>query len=158
DRMALGLSRIEAHYFVNDIFLPNDGLVAGLDRIRHLPCTIVQGRYDIVCPIVTADLLARAWPEAAYRIIPDAGHSALEPGIRAALIAAADRALYAAKTRGGDQVMSGEDLEARPLRGRQRSAGQLPRGRDERHRDHEHAQRAGAQPSPVAATEGPADG
>ncbi|MEX1163748.1 MAG: GGDEF domain-containing protein [Nitriliruptor sp.] len=74
------------------------------------------------------------------------------------LLVRADRALYAAKTRGGDQVMSGEDLEARPLRGRQRSAGQLPRGRDERHRDHEHAQRAGAQPSPVAATEGPADG
>ena len=53
---------------------------ADLDRIRNLPGTIVQGRYDIVCPPVTADALARAWPEARYVVVPDAGHSALEPG------------------------------------------------------------------------------
>ena len=63
---------------------------ADLDRIRHLPCTIVQGRYDIVCPPVTADALARAWPEARYVVVPDAGHSALEPGIRAALVNATE--------------------------------------------------------------------
>jgi proline iminopeptidase len=61
-----------------------------LDRIRHLSSTIVQGRYDIVCPPVTADALARAWPEARYVVVPDAGHSALEPGIRAALVNATE--------------------------------------------------------------------
>jgi proline iminopeptidase len=56
-----------------------------------LPATIVQGRYDMVCPIVGADELARAWPEAHYVIVPDAGHSAMEPGIRAALVAATEK-------------------------------------------------------------------
>jgi proline iminopeptidase len=90
DRMALGLARIEAHYFVNDIFLPENALLAGVGRIRHLPATIVQGRYDMVCPIATADELARAWPEAEYVVVADAGHSAMEPGIRAALVAATE--------------------------------------------------------------------
>ena len=54
--------------------------------MRHIPAVIVQGRYDVVCPIVTADRLHRAWPEADYRIVPDAGHSAMEPGIRSALV------------------------------------------------------------------------
>ena len=91
DRMALGLARIEAHYFANDIFLPENALLEGIDRIRNVPAVIVQGRYDVVCPIVTADELHRAWPEADYRVIPDAGHSALEPGIRRALVAATER-------------------------------------------------------------------
>ena len=86
DRMALGLSRIEAHYFVNDIFLPPDFLLNNIGKIRHIPTTIVQGRYDAVCPIVSADDLVRAFPEADYHIINDAGHSAFEPGIRARLI------------------------------------------------------------------------
>ena len=60
-------------------------------RIRHLPCTIVQGRYDIVCPPVTADALARAWPEAEYVVVPDAGHSVREPGITRELVAAVER-------------------------------------------------------------------
>lgn len=85
---ALALARIEAHYFANRIFLEPDALLAGLDRIRHLPCVIVQGRYDAVCPIVTADTLSRAWPEARYVVVPDAGHSAWEPGILAALVEA----------------------------------------------------------------------
>jgi len=88
DRVALGLARIEAHYFVNDIFLPENALLEGVARIRKIPAVIVQGRYDVVCPIVTADELHRAWPEADYQIIPDAGHSAMEPGIRRALVAA----------------------------------------------------------------------
>jgi len=90
DRTALSLARIEAHYFVNHIFLPDNSLLDQLPRIRHLPCTIVQGRYDAVCPIVSADELARAWPEARYVIVDDAGHSAFEPGISRALVAATD--------------------------------------------------------------------
>jgi proline iminopeptidase len=91
DRMALGLARIEAHYFKHDIFLPENSLLANVDRIRRIPATIVQGRYDMVCPTVTADDLTRAWPEADYVVVPDAGHSAMEPGIRAALVAAMEK-------------------------------------------------------------------
>ncbi|MGA2089085.1 MAG: alpha/beta hydrolase, partial [Stellaceae bacterium] len=60
-------------------------------RIRALPGIIVQGRYDMVCPIASADALHHAWPEAHYVIVPDAGHSAMEPGIRAELVAATER-------------------------------------------------------------------
>ena len=88
DTIALGLARLEAHYFINDIFMDPGALMGGIERIRQIPAVIVQGRYDIVCPIVTADEVARAWPEADYQIIPDAGHSAMEPGIRAGLVAA----------------------------------------------------------------------
>lgn len=88
DAIALSLARIEAHYFLNNIFLPENSLLDNLYKIRHLPAVIVQGRYDGVCPIVTADELARAWPEAFYEIVPDAGHSAFEPGIARALIGA----------------------------------------------------------------------
>ena len=91
DRMALGLARIEAHYFRNNIVAPEDDLIRQVDRIRHLPAIIVQGRYDMICPIVSADELARAWPEAEYVVVPDAGHSAMEPGIRARLVAATDK-------------------------------------------------------------------
>ncbi|HQT30971.1 MAG TPA: prolyl aminopeptidase [Thiobacillus sp.] len=99
DKTALSLSRIEAHYFVNNIFLPDNSLLARLDCIRAIPAIIVQGRYDAVCPIVSADELARAWPEARYVVVPDAGHSAFEPGIARELIAACDRF---AKTGGFD--------------------------------------------------------
>jgi proline iminopeptidase len=91
DSHALGLARIEAHYFVNGSFLPDGGLIADIDRIRRIPTVIVQGRYDMVCPIVTADELVRAWPEAEYTVVPDAGHSALEPGVRVQLLRATDR-------------------------------------------------------------------
>jgi proline iminopeptidase len=91
DRMALGLARIEAHYFRNNVVAPKDDLVRRIDAIRRLPAIIVQGRYDMVCPIASADELARAWPEAEYVIVPDAGHSAMEPGIRARLIAATEK-------------------------------------------------------------------
>ena len=89
--MASALARIETHYFVNDLFMSDNGLIENIDRIRHLPSTIVQGRYDMVCPVVTADELHAAWPEADYVIVPDAGHSAMEPGIRSALIRATER-------------------------------------------------------------------
>jgi proline iminopeptidase len=91
DRMALGLARIEAHYFMHHVVAPADDYVANIQRIRRVPATIVQGRYDMVCPIAGADELARAWPEAEYIIVPDAGHSAMEPGIRAQLVAATER-------------------------------------------------------------------
>jgi proline iminopeptidase len=70
---------------------PKDDLVRRIDAIRRLPAIIVQGRYDMVCPITRADELARAWPEAEYVIVPDAGHSAMEPGIRGRLIAATEK-------------------------------------------------------------------
>ena len=91
DAAALAIARIESHYFVHRAFLEPDQLLANLGRIRHLPCTIVQGRYDIVCPIVTADTLARAWPEAEYVVVPDAGHSIRESGIARELVAAVAR-------------------------------------------------------------------
>jgi proline iminopeptidase len=91
DALAYALARIETHYFVNDLFMAENALLDNIDRIRHLPGIIVQGRYDMVCPIGTANALHQAWPEADYVIIPDAGHSAMEPGIRAALVRATER-------------------------------------------------------------------
>ena len=91
DRVSLGLARIEAHYFTHDIFLPENSLLDNVHRLRTIPCVIVQGRYDAVCPIVSADDLHRAWPEAEYIIVPDAGHSAWEPGISAELVRAMER-------------------------------------------------------------------
>ena len=87
---ALALARIEAHYFAHRMFLPENHVLANLARIRELPATVVQGRYDMVCPAVTADELVRAWPEARYVVVPDAGHSAMEPPIRSALIEATE--------------------------------------------------------------------
>jgi len=92
DRMSLGLARIEAHYLKTEIATPETDLVARLGPIRGIPTTIVQGRYDMVCPIVSADELANAWPEAEYVVVPDAGHSAMEPGVRGQLITATERA------------------------------------------------------------------
>ena len=91
ERMALGLARIEAHYFRHNIIAPADDLVAHIERIRRIPAVIVQGRYDMVCPIASADELAQAWPEAEYNVIADAGHSAMEPGIRSRLVAATEK-------------------------------------------------------------------
>ncbi|HYT96019.1 MAG TPA: prolyl aminopeptidase [Casimicrobiaceae bacterium] len=91
DMAALAIARIESHYFVHAGFLADRELIENVSRIRHLPCTIVQGRYDVICPPVTADELARAWPEAEYIIVPDAGHSVREPGITRELVAAVKR-------------------------------------------------------------------
>ncbi|MFN6954247.1 MAG: prolyl aminopeptidase [Acetobacteraceae bacterium] len=91
DRSALGLARIEAHYFAHGLFLPPGGLLAHMQRIAHVPAEIIQGRYDMVCPAETAFDLAAAWPKARLTIIPDAGHSALEPGVRTALVSAVER-------------------------------------------------------------------
>ena len=91
DVVALGLARIEAHYFTHDIFLPLNSLLDNVSRIRNIPGVIVQGRYDAVCPIISADDLHRAWPEAEYHIVPDAGHAAWESGICKQLVAAGER-------------------------------------------------------------------
>jgi proline iminopeptidase len=90
DRVALGLARIEAHYFRHDIFLPADFLLRNADRMAGIPGVIVQGRYDIVCPTISADDLHRAWPSAEYVVVQDAGHSAFEPGIRSRLVLATE--------------------------------------------------------------------
>jgi len=91
DVAALGLARIEAHFFANGCFLNEGALLAGARRLADIPGAIVQGRYDMVCPPAAAEQLARAWPKARFDLVPDAGHSALEPGIAAALVAATER-------------------------------------------------------------------
>jgi proline iminopeptidase len=89
---ALAFARIECHYFMNNAFFPTDNyLIENIGKIRHIPTVIVQGRYDVVCPMMSAWELHRAWPEADLRIIPDAGHSATEPGIIDALVEATDK-------------------------------------------------------------------
>jgi proline iminopeptidase len=90
DHIALGLARIEAHYMRSNRFTPDDLLLQRVPRIRHIPCAIVQGRYDLLCPPITAAALHAAWPGSRLQIIDDAGHSAHEPGIRAALVAVMD--------------------------------------------------------------------
>ena len=89
--LALGLARIEAHYFINQMFLSEDSLLKNVDQVRSIPAIIVQGRYDMICPFVTAADLHAAWPEAQFMVVPDAGHSSLEPGIRSALVRATNQ-------------------------------------------------------------------
>ena len=92
DAVALAMARIEAHYFVNRGFLvTEDQLLRDVERIRHIPAVIVQGRYDVVCPPTSAWDLHRAWPEADFIMTPDSGHSAFEPPNSRALVAATDR-------------------------------------------------------------------
>ena len=89
---AAAFARIECHYFVNGgFFESDDNLLQHIDRIRSIPAVIVQGRYDVVCPMMSAWELHQAWPEAEFIVIPDAGHSMTEPGIRIALLDASDR-------------------------------------------------------------------
>jgi len=84
---ALQFARIECHYFTNNAFFKtNNWLIENVNKIRHIPAVIVQGRYDVVCPARSAWELHQAWPESTLHIIPDAGHSANEPGIRSKLI------------------------------------------------------------------------
>jgi proline iminopeptidase len=92
DAFALAVARIECHYFVNGGFLQRESqLLDDVGRIRHVPAVIVQGRHDVVCPMFTAWDLHRAWPEAEFQVIADAGHSAFEPGNTDALVRATDR-------------------------------------------------------------------
>jgi proline iminopeptidase len=88
--VAIAIARIECHYFVNSIFLGPNQLVEEAGRLAEVPGTIVQGRYDVVCPADGAWALHRAWPGARFELVPDAGHSSSEPGIRTALLNATD--------------------------------------------------------------------
>ncbi|WP_342620229.1 prolyl aminopeptidase [Rhodoferax sp. GW822-FHT02A01] len=91
ESVALGVGRLEAHYFTHGAFLSEDQLIRNVDRIRHLPCIIVQGRYDVICPPLSAWRLHQAWPEAGFHIVPDAGHGAFEPGISRLLVRATEQ-------------------------------------------------------------------
>lgn len=85
---ALGLARMEAHYFVNNIFLTDNEILQNIEKIAHLPACIVQGRYDMICPMITAKTLSDTWPGSVLKVVDDAGHSAMEPGVRKSLVEA----------------------------------------------------------------------
>ncbi len=92
DDFAVAFARIECHYFMHDAWLsPPRDLLGNAAKIRHIPGVIVQGRYDVVCPMESAWALHRAWPEALFRVVPDAGHAASEPGTLHELVEATDR-------------------------------------------------------------------
>lgn len=87
---ALSLARIECHYFMHQSFLSENQILANVDKLHGIPGIIVQGRYDIICPMQSAWQLHQAWPDSILQIIPDAGHAASEPGIVDALVKATD--------------------------------------------------------------------
>lgn len=89
---ALALARLEAHYFKHELIPDSRSILTQIDKIRHIPSSIIQGRYDMVCPIRTANRLHQEWPEADYVVVPDAGHSALDPALRSRLIEATEAA------------------------------------------------------------------
>jgi proline iminopeptidase len=92
DEFSLAFARIEAHYFVHRGFLEREQqLLENVGRLRPIPSVIVQGRYDVVCPMHSAWQLHRAWPEADFQVVDDAGHSAFEPGTIHELVSATDR-------------------------------------------------------------------
>mgnify|MGYP003637263716 FL=1 len=91
DDLAYALARIETHYFINGNFMSENALLDNIGAVTHLPCKIIQGRYDMICPIATADELHRAWPGSEMIIVPDAGHSAMDPGVREALVTTTER-------------------------------------------------------------------
>ncbi|TFY80384.1 hypothetical protein EWM64_g3628 [Hericium alpestre] len=93
DKWANAFARIENHYFVNDGFMRDGQLLEKqeIDKIRHIPTIVVQGRYDVVCPATTAWALKKVWPEITLHIVPDAGHSSREPGTEKLLVEATDK-------------------------------------------------------------------
>ena len=115
-KAAVAFARIENHYFLHGGWFTPDQLIAQVDRIRHIPAVIVQGRYDVCTPAMTAWDLHRAWPEADFVMIPDAAHAASEPGIASALRAATDRFAQApvesAHVETSAEPEAGEDPEA----------------------------------------------
>jgi proline iminopeptidase len=88
---ALAFSRIENHYFVNNGFLDDQQLLRNAGKLRGIPGVIVQGRYDVATPAKTAWELHKAWPEAGFHLVNDAGHAFKEPGILDLLIRATDK-------------------------------------------------------------------
>jgi proline iminopeptidase len=92
DDYAVAFARIESHFFVNGGFFDSDDqIIRDIEKIRQIPCVMVQGRYDICTPMQTAWDVHKAWPEADFRLVGDAGHTGIEPGIKHELIAATDR-------------------------------------------------------------------
>ena len=94
---ALSLARIECHYFINDSFLEDNQILNNADKLQNIPGVIVQGRYDLICPMQSAWELHQAWPKSGLKVIADAGHSATEPGIVDALITATDEMVQTLK-------------------------------------------------------------
>jgi proline iminopeptidase len=91
DQAALAFARIENHYFVHDGFVEEGQLIRDAHKLRDIPGVIIQGRYDVCTPARTAWDLHRAWPQAEFHIVPDAGHAFDEPGIMARLLEATNR-------------------------------------------------------------------
>ena len=91
DTLDLGVGRLESHYMAHLGFFEDDQLIRDIGRIAHLPAVIVQGRYDVICPPLSAHRLHQAWPGAVLQMIPDAGHGAMEKGISRALVAATEQ-------------------------------------------------------------------
>lgn len=92
DEFAEAFARIECHYFINGIWMKSDNqIIEDIHRIRHIPCEIIHGRYDVVCPVENAWDLHKAWPESTLHIVPDAGHSAREGGVLNKLVGAMER-------------------------------------------------------------------
>ncbi|MEC9073389.1 MAG: prolyl aminopeptidase [Myxococcota bacterium] len=90
DPFVLAFARIEAHYFVNGVFLRPGQLLEGMEGIAHIPGVIVHGRYDVICPVENAWNLHAVWPASHLEIVADAGHSVVEPGTAKALVGATD--------------------------------------------------------------------
>lgn len=87
---ALALAKIECHYFKTEVRVTDQSLLNDIENIRHIPTQIIQGRYDMICPLQTAYKLHQLWPEADYVAVPDAGHAALDPALRSRLIEATE--------------------------------------------------------------------
>jgi len=85
---SLARARIEAFYFVNHLFTPDDRILCNAGRLADVPGTIIEGRYDMICPFTTAWELARAWPKARFIVVPDCGHSIADTGIQKAFMQA----------------------------------------------------------------------
>ncbi len=92
EKFAEAFARIECHYFMNNCWFNSDNhLIENVDKIRHIPGVIIHGRYDIICPVIQAWDLHQAWPEADLHIIPDAGHSIFEEGIKNKILEYTDK-------------------------------------------------------------------
>jgi proline iminopeptidase len=87
---AIAIAKIECHYFYNQLIQPENSLLNDVDKFRHIPSVIVQGRYDMICPLYSAHRLHQVWPESDYIIVPNGGHSALDPAIRSRLVEATE--------------------------------------------------------------------
>lgn len=89
-RAALTLARTEAYFFRHHLLDGADALIRHIDTFRHIPATIIQGRYDVIAPIETAYALHKLWPEADYIVVPDGGHASIDPSMRSRLVDCTD--------------------------------------------------------------------